>query len=136
MKSRLILVACATDIFPSLSTNLAAGGCRVQCASSALELLRKARRRQPDLIILDAPLPDMDVTTLCDILSRLPSTRAVPRLQLAARAEAFCEAAPSMGAPGERPAPPFNSQELMGRVNEMLGVAALAPSEMAGQDAA
>jgi hypothetical protein len=41
-----------------------------------------------------------------------------------------------MGAPGERPAPPFNSQELMGRVNEMLGVAALAPSEMAGQDAA
>ncbi len=90
----------------------------------------------PDLIILDATLPDMDVTTVCEILSRLPSTTAVPRLLLAARQGAFSEAVPIRVAPGGRPAPPFNSEELRRRVHDMLGVVAFSPCEMAGRDAA
>ena len=101
MKSRLLLVACATDLLPSLSTNLAETGCRVRFATSGLELLKKARRRLPDLIVLDATLPDMDVTTVCEILSRLPSTATVPRLLLAARKCTFSEALPISGSPGD-----------------------------------
>jgi hypothetical protein len=78
----------------------------------------------------------MDVSTVCEILGRLPSTTAVPRLLLAARQSAFSGAVPVSGAPGGRPAPPFNSEELRRRVNEMLGVAALPSGEMAGRDAA
>jgi DNA-binding response OmpR family regulator len=96
-----------------------------------LELLKKARRHLPDLIVLDASLPDMDVATVCEILSRLPSTTAVPRLLLAARPDAYSEAVPSNDAPGDRPAPPFNSEELVRRVNKMLGVMAFPPVEMA-----
>ena len=129
-------MACATDLLPSLSTNLAATGCRVRFATSGLELLKKARRRLPDLIVLDANLPDMDVATVCEILSRLRSIATVPRLQLAARKCAFSEAIPISGSPGDRPAPPFNSEELRRRINEMLGVVALPPGEMAGRDAA
>jgi two-component system alkaline phosphatase synthesis response regulator PhoP len=136
MKSRLLLVACAPDLPPSLSTNLAATGCRVRFATSGLELLKKARRRLPDLIVLDATLPDMDVTTVCEILSRLPSTATVPRLLLAARKCAFSEALPISGSPGDRPAPPFNSEELKRRVHEMLGAVAHPPGQMADRDAA
>jgi two-component system alkaline phosphatase synthesis response regulator PhoP len=136
MKSRLLLVACATDLLPSLSTNLSATGCRVRFATSGLELLKKARRQLPDLIVLDATLPDMDVTTVCEILSRLPSTAAVPRLLLAERKCAFSEALPIGGSPGDRPAPPFNSEELRHRINEMLGVLAHPPGQMADRDAA
>ena len=129
-------MACATDLLPSLPTNLAAIGCRIRFATSGLELLKKARRQLPDLIVLDATLPDMDVTTVCEILSRLPSTATVPRLLLAAHKCAFSEALPISGSPSDQPAPPFNSEELRRRVNEMLGVVTLLPGEMAGRDAA
>ena len=101
-----------------------------------MELLRKARRRLPDLIILDATLPDMDVATVCDILRCLPSTGSVPRLRLAAGGEGFWEVAASRDAKDDRLALPFDSQELLGQVNAMLEMAALAPVEMAGEDAA
>jgi CheY-like chemotaxis protein len=136
MKSRLLLVACANDILPSFSNHLAPTGCRVRFANSGLELLKKARRRLPDLIIIAATLPDMDGTTVCEILSRLPSTSAVPRLLLAARESASSEALPISGASGGQLAPPFNSEELRQRVNEMLGVMAHHPGEMADRDAA
>jgi CheY-like chemotaxis protein len=136
MKSHLLLVACATDLLPSLSTNLAATGCRIRFATSGLELLKRVRRLLPDLIVLDTTLPDMDVATVCKILSRLRSIATVPRLQLAARKYTFSEALPISGSPGDRPAPPFNSEELRRRINEMLGVVALPPGEMAGRDAA
>jgi hypothetical protein len=61
----------------SLSTSLAATGCRVRSATSGLELLKKARRRLPDWIILDAALADMDGTTAYEILSRLPSVGTI-----------------------------------------------------------
>ena len=130
-------MACATDLLPSLSPNLAATGCRVRFATSGLELLKKARRSLPDLIVLDANLPDMDVATVCEILSRLRSIATVPRLQLAARKCAFSVAISISGSPDDRPAPPFNSEELRRRINEMLGVVvSLPPGEMAGRDAA
>lgn len=136
MRTRTILVACANDVMPSLSTYLAVTGCRVQFAATALEILRKARRRLPDLIILDAKLPDMDVATVCDILSRLPSTGTVPRLRLAARGSAFAEVPRGGAMSGERPVAPFNSAELIGRVNELLELAATSDHAMAGRDAA
>jgi DNA-binding response OmpR family regulator len=136
MKPRLILVACAAANLPSLADNLAASGCRVQFAASGMDLLKKARRRVPDLIILSASLPDLDVTTVCDILSCLPSTAAVPRLHLAAREDAFDEVRPKLGPLCARPVLPSNPEDLLVRVNQLLSMAAPDPGEMAGQDAA
>jgi DNA-binding response OmpR family regulator len=136
MKTCRLLVACAAEILPSLSAILAAAGHRVRFATSGLELLKKARLRQPDLILIDSNLPDMDATTVCEILSRLPSTTTVPCLLLASRGDAFSEAVPFSAASGGRPAPPFSPEELILRVNEALCVAALPAAEVAAWDAA
>jgi CheY-like chemotaxis protein len=132
MKTSLLLVGCANEILPALSANLAATGCRLRFATSGLELLKKARRRLPDLIILDATLPDMDGATACEILSRLPSTAAVPRLLLTEGEGTCSESSPGSGASGARLGTRFNADELRRRVREMLGIAALPPGQTAG----
>ena len=121
MKPRLILAACDDQLLLPLSASLIAAGYRVQSAASGLELLRKARRRLPDLIILDSILPDMDGNTVCEILSLLPSTNSVPRILLAAPVRAFSPAPALPGFSGAAPAPRFDLNELARRVHEILG---------------
>jgi len=134
MKPRLLLVACAAEILHSLSVHLAATGHRVQFAASGLELLKKARRRLPDLIILGGTLPDLDGTTVCEILSRLPSTTAVPRILLAPPAATFSKTPAVSAITGGVAAPRFNSEELIRRVHELLGHPGPPPGGLADED--
>jgi len=117
----MVLAACDEQLLLPLSANLIAAGHRVQSATSGLELLRKARRWLPDLIILDSVLPDMDANTVCDILSLLPSTCAVPRILLAAPVPAFSPAPALQDLSRDIRAPRFDPNELARRVHEILG---------------
>jgi DNA-binding response OmpR family regulator len=121
MKTSVLLAAFETEVIQTLPLILMAAGHRVQIAASGLDALNKARRRPPNLIILDASLPDMDVTTICEILSLLPSTNAVPRLLLEARSQVFSTLPAHGHAPPKDTVPPFNPEELLSRINKALG---------------
>jgi DNA-binding response OmpR family regulator len=136
MKSCVLLAAHETEILRSLPLILQEAGHRVQIAASGLQALNQARRCLPSLIILDATLPDMDGSTACEILSLLPSTTAVPRILLAARTVVFSEVTASPGQPGDDAIPPFNSEEIVRRVKQVLGQKTEAREEAADQDAA
>jgi DNA-binding response OmpR family regulator len=88
------------------------------------------------LIILDATLPDMDGTTVCEILHCLPSTTTVPRILLAARPKVFSQAAAIRGGSADGVIAPFNTVDLLRRVNQMLAPATSAPETIADPDAA
>jgi len=124
MKSRLLFVACATETIPALSTRLMASGHRVRFTTCGMELLKKARRRQPDLIILDSHLPDMQVSTVCEIMDRVPWIARIPRLHLGVRA-GFSPR--RLHSPGHAHHAPIlsNSQELLRQVHEMLHPSAI-----------
>ncbi|MBF0178558.1 MAG: response regulator [Magnetococcales bacterium] len=53
---------------------------RVDFATGGMEGLRKARQLQPDLILLDVSMPDMDGYTVCHHLKDEENTRDIPVL--------------------------------------------------------
>ena len=136
MKSSVLLAACEPEILQSLPLVLLAAGHRVQIAASGLDVLKKARHRRPGLIILDATLPDMDGTTVCEILRCLPSTTTVPTILLAARPIVFPQPAAIRGGSAEGVLAPLNTEDLLRRVNQMLAPKTAPPETMAEPDAA
>lgn len=61
------------------------GGWQVLTASSGSEGLAKAQTEQPDVILLDFMMPDMDGQTTFQQLQSNPATRNIPVILLTAR---------------------------------------------------
>src|ERR1700689_587113 len=67
-----------------LEEQLRRAGHGVQTTSAATEGVRMARERRPDVVLLDAELPDMTPAGLCRALEAEMSTRGVPVLAMLA----------------------------------------------------
>jgi CheY-like chemotaxis protein len=63
------------------------GGWTVLKASSGTEGLRKAEAEQPDAILLDIMMPDIDGVTLLQKLQENPITQAIPVILLTAKVQ-------------------------------------------------
>jgi CheY-like chemotaxis protein len=63
------------------------GGWVVLTADSGKEGLLKARQEQPDAILLDIMMPDMNGITLLQELRKEPKTQNIPVLLLTAKAQ-------------------------------------------------
>jgi CheY-like chemotaxis protein len=63
------------------------GGWIVSMADSGKEGLLKARQEQPDAILLDVMMPDMNGITLLKELRKEPKTKGIPVLLLTAKAQ-------------------------------------------------
>ncbi len=66
----------------------AVGGWRVSTAASGSEGLTKAIAEQPDVILLDVMMPDMDGITTFRELQNNPVTNSIPVILLTAKAQA------------------------------------------------
>jgi two-component system, OmpR family, alkaline phosphatase synthesis response regulator PhoP len=66
-----------------------AEGWEVLTASSGREGLVKAEQQQPDVILLDVMMPDMDGLTTLKNLQNKPQTQNIPVILLTAKAQAF-----------------------------------------------
>lgn len=67
-----------------LEEQLRRSGHGVQTAANASEGLRVARERRPDIVLLDAELPDMTPAGVCRALEGEMSTRGVPVIAMLA----------------------------------------------------
>jgi DNA-binding response OmpR family regulator len=85
MQKRILVVAHAADVVETIPITLGLAGHKVALADCGLDAILWADRVRPDLILVDANLPDMDGSTIIRILQRLPSTVALPTLLLKPR---------------------------------------------------
>jgi response regulator RpfG family c-di-GMP phosphodiesterase len=85
MKKQILLVANESDVLESFPVTLTLAGHQVKLAHAGLQAIKQARDTFPDLIVLDATLPDMEGSTVMEILHRLPSTCGIPTLLLKPR---------------------------------------------------
>jgi two-component system cell cycle response regulator len=85
MKKQILLVAAERDVLSSFPVTLSLAGHNVTLSKAGLDAIKAARDSSPDLVILDATLPDMDGMTVREILNRLPSTASIPTLLLKPR---------------------------------------------------
>lgn len=109
------------DIVQSFPITLKLAGHSVLVADCGLEGIKQARSLSPDLILVDAILPDMEGSTLIDILRRLPSTGELRTMLLR---PGQTERAPG----GELKSAPLNSSELLAQVALALALCEESPT--------
>jgi DNA-binding response OmpR family regulator len=97
---------------------LAAQGYEAEAAADGAEALRAAERHQPDLVLLDLGLPDVDGVALCRRLrSRVPDTVIVV---LTARTQEFEVVVALDAGADDYLTKPFRLTELMARIRAHL----------------
>lgn len=93
---------------------------RVTLANSGVEGLKAARRRPPDLVILDIIMPGMDGYTVCKEMRADPLLAEVPILFLTAKVKDEDKIAGFTAGADDYLAKPFNIDELILRLRAIL----------------
>lgn len=88
MALRILLIEDDPDIQRMVQLSLKyQGGHQVSVASGGREGLEKAGTEQPDLILLDVMMPEVDGYETCKRLKASPTTHSIPVIFLSARAQ-------------------------------------------------
>jgi two-component system, OmpR family, alkaline phosphatase synthesis response regulator PhoP len=86
-RERILVVHDDPIVFKTIQHLLPEDRFRVSYASTGEEALVKAYEEEPDLILLDADLPDPDGLAVCRELKRHPFVRDIPVVMLATQSE-------------------------------------------------
>jgi DNA-binding response OmpR family regulator len=118
--ARLLVVEDDPDIAMLLAHSLSRAGFTVETLSSGGEVLAEARRRTPDLILLDLMLPGLDGLEVCRALRADPATAALPVIMLTARAEESDRIVGLELGADDYITKPFSPNEVVARVRALL----------------
>ena len=86
MPGKILIIDDEPDMLALLQEVLEQRGHQVITAQSGLTGLNQARRRLPDIVLLDVLLGDMDGYSVCEILRSQPSTANTPVILMTALA--------------------------------------------------
>jgi DNA-binding response OmpR family regulator len=119
-KQRILVVDDEPDTVELIAFNLKNAGYDIITASDGAEALRKARSHEPELIILDLMLPELDGLEVCKLLRANAATAKIPVLMLTAKAaEVDRVLGLELGAK-DYVTKPFSPRELLLRVRNLL----------------
>ena len=124
MKQKILVVDDEPDAIELIEFNLKQAGYDVVTAADGAAALKKARATQPDLVILDIMLPEIDGFEVCKLLRRDPATAAIPILMLTARAAEIDRVLGLELGGDDYVSKPFSPRELVLRVKKILERAA------------
>jgi two-component system alkaline phosphatase synthesis response regulator PhoP len=118
--SRILVVEDDTDIASLIVHYLAPAGYDTDVVADGSEAVAAARRRPPDLVILDRMLPGLDGLEICRALRADADLGAIPILMLTARAEEIDRIAGFETGADDYVTKPFSPKELVARVGALL----------------
>lgn len=84
-KQKILVVDDDPDLREGLSLMLSSEGFDVDCVADGREAITSSKGGNPNLIILDVMLPDMDGFKVCERLKQDPVTRNIPVVFLTVR---------------------------------------------------
>ncbi|KAF0144429.1 MAG: DNA-binding response regulator [Nitrospirae bacterium] len=117
---KILIVDDEPDLAELVSYNLRKEGFEVSSASDGEEALKKIRKGNFNLVILDLMLPGIQGMELCRILRNDPKTKHLPIIMLTAKGEDVDKILGlEMGA-DDYIAKPFSPRELVARVKAVL----------------
>ena len=105
------------DSMAALSQILRAHGFHVYAATSGHEGLEKASAIQPDLILLDIRMPDLDGFVVCQELKRNVVTQPIPVMFISALYEVFDKVHAFQVGAADYITKPFQLEEILARVD-------------------
>jgi two-component system KDP operon response regulator KdpE len=125
MPSRILIVDDEPSILATMAPLLRSRGYEVSTATTGKACLESVERSEPDIIILDLGLPDLDGADVCRLLR---DGRSMPIIVLSARgAESDKVGALDAGA-DDYVTKPFGTEELLARIRVALRRSEAAPS--------
>ncbi len=120
MSSRILVVDDTPTNIQTLSGTLKSKGYQVSVATNGRQALEIVGRVQPDLILLDVMMPEMDGFETCRRLKEAKLASAIPVIFLTARTETADIVRGFEAGAVDYVAKPFNTWELLARVNTHL----------------
>jgi len=117
---RILLVDDEKDILEFLSYNLKQEGYDVRTSANGKEALIQAKKYNPDLIILDVMMPEMDGISTCSELRLIPELKETLILFLTARSEEYSELAGFNAGADDYVTKPIKPKLLISRIKALL----------------
>ena len=118
---KLLVVDDAPENIQLLDAVFSPRGYAVLSASSGKDALTKATTEDPDLVLLDVLMPEMDGYEVCRRLREEPSTRLLPVIMITASGNQEKVRALEAGA-DDFIQKPFDQSELLARVQSLLRI--------------
>jgi CheY-like chemotaxis protein/predicted regulator of Ras-like GTPase activity (Roadblock/LC7/MglB family) len=104
---------------------------QVVAASSGADAIAHLRREEPDLVVCDVIMPDMEGYELCEIVRGHPRLGGTPVLLMSGIVNASVLARAAAARSSDVIRKPFASDELLQKVDDLLGVTASTPAHAA-----
>jgi len=121
-KAKILVVDDEVNITQILEFSIGAEGFEVITASNGEEAIDKARKEQPDLIILDIMMPRIDGYEACRILKANPLTKNIPVVLLTAKGRDIDKRLGYEVGATDYIVKPFSPNKLIERINELLSL--------------
>jgi two-component system phosphate regulon response regulator PhoB len=117
---KILIVDDEPDAVELVAYNLKQAGFQVVTAADGASALDKVHKHQPDLIVLDVMMPELDGLEVCKMLRKDSTTAGIPILMLTAKAaEVDRILGLELGA-DDYVTKPFSPRELVLRVRKLL----------------
>lgn len=116
----ILLVDDDPDILEIVSYNLSAEGYQVFTAENGIEAVKKAKKKKPDLIILDVMMPEMDGIEACEQIRKIPSLENTIITFLTARGEDYSQMAGFDAGADDYITKPIRPKVLVSKVKALL----------------
>jgi len=121
MQKKILLVDDEQDLVKTLKKRLESNGYEVFISNDGIDALAKAKKENPDLIILDLMLPKMDGYKVCGLLKSDAWYKNIPIILFTARAqESDKELGKEVGA-NAYITKPFEPEVLLSKIKELIG---------------
>ena len=117
---RILLVDDEPDFVETVEFFLSGSDYHVFVAKNGKEALEQVRSQKPDLVLLDAMMPEMDGLEACKRLKNDPTTKPIPIIMLTAKGRKE-DVVDAMAAGADSyVVKPFNLSDLVERIEEIL----------------
>jgi DNA-binding response OmpR family regulator len=123
MRPKILVVDDEPDVVELISFNLRTRGYETIEASNGLEALIKARKFQPDLVVLDVMMDGLDGLSVCEVLRSQVTTKSIPVIMVTAAAGEMARLNSLEAGAADFLTKPFSPQELARRVGRVLEAA-------------
>jgi DNA-binding response OmpR family regulator len=120
MRKKILVVDDDAELVDLLCFNLKQADYTIDTAFNGAEALKKARSFEPDLIVLDVMMPELDGFAVCEILRRDPATATIPILMLTALSSELGRMAGLGSGASDFMSKPFSPRLIVARVEDLL----------------
>ena len=117
---KILLVDDEPDILEIISYNLSAQGYNVFTANNGLQAIKKAKKEQPHLIILDVMMPEMDGIEACEQIRKIPDLQHTLITFLTARGEDYSQVAGFEAGADDYITKPIKPKVLVSKIKSLL----------------